>query len=1745
MKMNNILSGGILHLFLIACFGMLGIQEIEATSIQDTQAKKLAIEFFTPKASLKSQGVNTISTIPIVYTRYQSTTDARTPVFVFENKIGGFAIIAQTQAGCKVVGYSTSGKINLENIPSAFVSLLQFYEKNNAESLPSVDNVNEIKVSVAPLLDAVGIGLNQFRHENVGNCYSGCVATAMTQIMAYHKFPEKGVGSHCFTHGTYGQLCADFGNTTYNWTGITNTDYKNLSYQMGIAMNMNYCSDASGSSPAESNYLKTLDTFFNYNLIIGANESDYVIDEINQKRPVYCEFYGKPSHAVVLDGYNEDGFFHVNFGWGGSYNGYFQLNNSSTLNVGAEYSTNIGYSVFASPKPFTTLKEDSLALVAFHNGMNGSTGWELTKPVSKWKGILVINQRVVKIEFYSSNDLLTGNIPSEIGNLTELKSLNISGFFSGTLPTSISKLTNLETLIIDAQHPSTLKGSLPIDLGNLNKLKILSVIGLLEGTLPASLGELTELKTFRASGGNLTGNIPSSICNLTKLTELDLSKHKLSESIPLNIGQLTKLTKLNLSDNKLTGKVPESISSLTELIELNLSKNQLIGALPVGIGNLIKVKNFDISNNNITAIPDEFGIMDQLEYLYLNANKLITLPSTMNNLSKIKLFHAQNNLIDELPKDFGSWPDVLDIDLSNNQLKLFPIQFCYISGLNSLQLQNNKISLLPFSVQDLPYTMKYLNLENNDMTGIIPSLLLESDITELYLKNNRFSFENLMPSTKYMHKVGLQKNVKLTKNVIKVMMGDTVKLDIRKLTGLQHPDNQYFWCKYPRYINEERVAYMSGIQNNPVIQLIINEKTIRNKYYCKVFNTKSPTYTFVNGANSYPGYACLTHLNTDSISFQLATDDEMYAEKFSDSYVITSEHLLKKELEDKTVTLVPPMKLRGELKWQASSDKKVWYDIGNSMPQADLKANIVSIHNEKLVLSPVTPAYYRSVLTALKCDPVYSDTVKVNPYGRVLYDSITNVISTSKTIALDSIEVTIPEKFHDKDFRLTVVKLDKTPAVPEGYKMGSVYDVNVSFGNEFDTPLFIKLKNVNKEQLNDTTVMKYKPIYYNDVHQNWVEYENGSIALKDSCLNFFTYHLTKLSWWNPEEKLWGFTDEYVRNNIRVVWAQKDELSFKYVQTPQKWHISGVPVICQDITEFLSEVRIKLKNLYNSDKTITVYLKNMPGSDGEVGIYAMINKFVSINKDISEPIRLRSTLAHEFMHLVQDYYLVASIGNMFWMEATAHLTDRMVWDEKAIPKSESEGYLADSFETLSTSWDFWDKTTVGGTISGVMKGSFLEKCYPAGTFIHYMRSYRTGEKLNPETLLKESPSTGSWRNYLESYIKKYLNSNIGDEYESFIKYILKIDDKRNFTLLTFNPNTNKLNFNGFENSFVKKLRYEFKDTIKSITEKIDFKLPYLSARFVYFYNRSINYSVVMNYKRDHGLNNNLRVYYGKYNFNSSNIDLIDITDSLKYNIFLESYIREKVKRQNQNAGFLVFINKDSPQSFLSETELDASFEITATPVIDFADLEYVTVAPDELTKKIHNYDDGSKDGFWIAGELENFENNRENKTYSASKTLTGDSLIVVKSNFSNQTTTINGIGIPNTIQRTEKTQTIEYNFIKGDFTIVQVKNETYTLSAYHDERTNKDIPERDWITQRATTRIQLSGVVGFEKVPDKKQVFFKSKSTTDTQQIIEKMSSVETTNEYNSDGSSTVKVKRYLNTDYASDEVFVYLWLQTE
>ena len=207
------------------------------------------------------------------------------------------------------------------------------------------------------------------------------------------------------------------------------------------------------------------------------------------------------------------------------------------------------------------------ALKALYRATNGgswhnSTGWDTTtaptsiEDFNDWYGVTVEGGNLTNLDMIQND--LTGTIPPEIGNLTNLQTLSLGlNQLTGTIPPEIGNLTNLRNL----------------DLG---------VVGVnqLTGPIPPEIGNLTNLIRLALDNNQLTGPIPPEIGNLTNLVELLLSGNELTGPIPAWIGNLTNLTILGLWDNELTGTIPAEIGNLTNLVELLLSGNELTGPIP-------------------------------------------------------------------------------------------------------------------------------------------------------------------------------------------------------------------------------------------------------------------------------------------------------------------------------------------------------------------------------------------------------------------------------------------------------------------------------------------------------------------------------------------------------------------------------------------------------------------------------------------------------------------------------------------------------------------------------------------------------------------------------------------------------------------------------------------------------------------------------------------------------------------------------------------------------------------------------------------------------------------------------------------------------------------------------------------------------------------------------------------------------------------------------------------------------------
>ncbi len=386
MKKNLLL---ILGLILVTSFAA------NAKKVELAQAKIAGKNFFFERINTKEavayQAINLSSEFIA-----KSGNEAVYYVFSINNR--GFVIVSAEDACHPILGYSFDQNfdpalegqnfINWMNHYKEEIELIRqnnyeadediqsswaYYTQNNFENFRKPGTIS----AVEPLLKSIW---NQDYPYNAlcpadinstgsysGHVPVGCTATALSQIMLYWRWPNTGSGYHCDIHPYQGQqLCADFGNTTYLWDGMSNGTGSEcyqaalISYHTGIAVNMDYGVNGSGAPLSIIPY--ALSTYFKYATSEYVTRSSYnnnswavmLKAELDAGRPVeYAGFEpstaGGGGHAFVCDGYQGGGsysdYFHFNWGWGGYADGYFYLSNlnpgSSSFNVSQQAVINI------------------------------------------------------------------------------------------------------------------------------------------------------------------------------------------------------------------------------------------------------------------------------------------------------------------------------------------------------------------------------------------------------------------------------------------------------------------------------------------------------------------------------------------------------------------------------------------------------------------------------------------------------------------------------------------------------------------------------------------------------------------------------------------------------------------------------------------------------------------------------------------------------------------------------------------------------------------------------------------------------------------------------------------------------------------------------------------------------------------------------------------------------------------------------------------------------------------------------------------------------------------------------------------------------------------------------------------------------------------------------------------------------------------------------------------------------------
>jgi len=279
------------------------------------------------------------------------------------------------------------------------------------------------------------------------------------------------------------------------------------------------------------------------------------------------------------------------------------------------------------------------ALVALYNstdGENWANGWALpTDEPCALYGVTCQDGHVTELDLGSNQ--LTGSIPLQLGNLTNLSYLSLrENQLTGSIPPELGDLINLSYLSLRLNQ---LTDEIPSELGNLSNLQTLDLpYNQLSGEIPFELGDLSSLEKILFARNQLSGEVPPEPANLEKLEWLDIPHNQLTGSIPSELGELGNLTIFNLQDNQLSGTIPPEIGSLTNLELLSLWGNQLSGSIPSELGTLSNLYTVSLNRNRLSGtIPSELGNLTDLTDLSLAYNQLEgDIPESFVNLVNLR-----------------------------------------------------------------------------------------------------------------------------------------------------------------------------------------------------------------------------------------------------------------------------------------------------------------------------------------------------------------------------------------------------------------------------------------------------------------------------------------------------------------------------------------------------------------------------------------------------------------------------------------------------------------------------------------------------------------------------------------------------------------------------------------------------------------------------------------------------------------------------------------------------------------------------------------------------------------------------------------------------------------------------------------------------------------------------------------------------------------------------------------------------
>ena len=355
------------RLSLIVCLMAMTMAGLQAGPVNQQKAQQVGVRFLSATAVGQRNADVQLELVAVATDATRGATD----YYVFNVSNGeGFVVVAGDDRVKPVLAYSTTGQYDPEDVAEGFAYKLGVFQEEiqyvrDHQLSATFDIVNEWKSVTAsgrlrqgrearrvvgPLCQTIWNQNYPYSSQcpedeegSGGHVYAGCVATAMGQVMKFHDYPERGSGSHTYYPSGYTQQTANFGQTDYHFelmplsldSTSTEEDYFYIAqflHHCGIAVDMQYSGHGSGAYSQD--VPPALRSYFGYTCedgeMLGFWGFNFYTNEqwtqmlknggLDEHLPLYysgADDNGAGGHAFVCDGYDENDYFHFNWGWSG------------------------------------------------------------------------------------------------------------------------------------------------------------------------------------------------------------------------------------------------------------------------------------------------------------------------------------------------------------------------------------------------------------------------------------------------------------------------------------------------------------------------------------------------------------------------------------------------------------------------------------------------------------------------------------------------------------------------------------------------------------------------------------------------------------------------------------------------------------------------------------------------------------------------------------------------------------------------------------------------------------------------------------------------------------------------------------------------------------------------------------------------------------------------------------------------------------------------------------------------------------------------------------------------------------------------------------------------------------------------------------------------------------------------------------------------------------------------------------